>query len=195
MPAFARFRLIALTLMILSSLLAFAGPAAAASDKVIREDYSYAFDDTLCGLAVHVEGEGTFRATIHEQVILSSGPDSDDFWLGTITDHGSQTLTNTANDKSVVRTFRNNIHELSMVDLGNGFWQYTFAHAGPAVRLGTDKPIDVGRIVITQTLFLGELSTVADDSFVGSTALFDAGRHPVFYSDEPFCNALIAAIG
>jgi hypothetical protein len=62
------------------------------------------------------------------------------------------------------------------------------------VRLG-GRPIDVGRIVITDTIYLGDLSTEADDYFVSSTDLSDAGRHPAYYSSEPFCDALLAAIG
>jgi hypothetical protein len=195
MRACARFRFLALGLAALVALLALPSPAGAVPDQVVREDYSYAFDDTICGLDVHVEGAGTFRATIHEWVIGPNPDTADNWWLGTITDHGAQTLTNTDTGQSVVRTFRNNIQEQSTVELGDGFWQYTFAHAGPAVRLGKGKPIDVGRLIITQTIYFGDLSRTDDDVFYPPEATFDAGRHPVFYSDEPFCNALVAAIG
>ena len=189
-------RVITLALMsTLGALLAVPSTAGAVPDQVVREDYSYAFDAELCGLAVHVEGAGTFRATIHEWVIGPNPDPADNWWLGTITDHGAQTITNTANGKSIVRPFVTNIQELSTIELGDGYWQYTFAHAGPAVRLGRGAPIDVGRLIITQTIYFGDLSTGEDDVFYPPEALFDAGRHPVFYSDEPFCNALIAAIG
>ncbi len=62
------------------------------------------------------------------------------------------------------------------------------------VRVG-NKPIDRGRIVITQIIHLGDLSTDADNSFVSAEALFVGGPHPAYFSDAPFCNALVAAIG
>jgi hypothetical protein len=194
MRACARFRLVAPALAALAALLALAGPASAASEKVIREHYTDAFDDTVCGLAVHVEIEGTFRATIHEWVIGPADPPADEFWIGNINDHGAQTWTNTDNGKSVVRTYTVNIKEASLVDVGGGNYEYTYAVNGPVIKFG-GKPVDVGHIVVTDTIHLGDLSTGDDDFFVDSVALFDAGRHPGYYSEEPFCDALIAAIG
>jgi hypothetical protein len=195
MHACARLRFLALGLVALAALLAFAGPASAASDKVIRDRYTDSFDTDLCGLAVHVEVAGTFRATIHEWAIESTGPGTNDFWIGNINDHGAATITNLANGESVEQTWVNNIKEASLVAIGGGDYEYTFAHSGIPVRLGGGKPIDVGRIVIVQTIHLGDLSTFADDAFVSAIALSDSGRHPAFYSEEPFCDALIAAIG
>jgi hypothetical protein len=196
MHTLIRFRLTALGLVALSALLALpGGPAAAKSDKVIREDYADSFNTDLCGLNVDVDVAGTFRATIHVYVIGPNQPPADDFWIGNINDHGGATITNTANGKTVVQTWINNIKEAGLVDLGGGYWQYTFAQSGIPVRLGGGKPIDVGRIVITQTIYFGDLSTGDDDVFYPGIALSDSGRHPAFYSEKPFCDALLKAIG
>jgi hypothetical protein len=195
MHTFIRFRPVALGLVALATLLALAGPAAAASDKVIRDESAGTFNNPdFCGLDVDGSFQDSFRATIHNWVIQDNGPGTDGFWIGNINDHGSATLTNTANGKSVLQTWNNNIKEASLVDIGGGYYEYTFSQNGFPVRLG-GRPIDVGRIVITQTLYFGDLSTDSDDSFVSGFASFDAGRHPVFYDDAPFCDALIAAIG
>jgi hypothetical protein len=196
MYASIHFRLVALALTALAVLLALpAGPTAAATDKVIRENYSGSVEAIdACGLTADLAWQGTFRATIHEWVIGPNDPPADNFWIGNINDHGSETWTNTANGKSVVRTWVVNVKEASMVDIGEGYWEYTYAVSGPVIRFG-DRPVDVGRIVITDTLYLGDLSDESDFQFIGSTALADAGRHPAYYDSAPFCDALIAAIG
>lgn len=178
----------------LAALLALAGPAAAASEKVVREPYADAFDDTICGLSVHVDVAGTFRGTIHEVVIPASGPGSDDFWIGNFEDHATITFTNTATGASVVQRRVFNVKEASLVDLGGGDYAYTYAVSGPVIKFD-GAPVDTGHIVITDTFHLGDLSTGDDDYFIGSTALFDAGRHPGYYDQQPFCDALVAAIG
>ena len=170
-------------------------PAAADTGKVVRTDDSWSFEDVaICGLTVDIVGQSSFRGTIHEWVIGPNDPPADNFWIGNFNDHGSQTFTNVATGASVTGTWSRNVKEASMVDIGGGFWEYTYAINGPVVRLG-GRPIDVGRIAITDTIYLGDLSTEADDYFVCSTALSDAGRHPAFYSEKPFCDALVAAIG
>lgn len=186
------------SLIALVALTLLAGPAAAKNDNVIREDYTDSFDDDdVCGLNVHVEVAGTFRATIHYWVIgpvEQTDPPANDFWIGNINDHGSAVITNLDNGKSVEQTWTNNVKEASLVDIGGGFYEYTYAVSGIPVRLG-GRPIDVGRILITDTLYFGDLSTVLDDDFVSGFVHSDAGRHPAYYDEAPFCDALNAAIG
>jgi len=192
--ACTRVRFVALGFVALSALALLAEPAAA-TDKVIRGDSSGFVDDAeVCGLTVDISYTTTFRATVHEWVIGPDDPPADNVWLGNINEHGSATLTNVANGKSVLRTWNDNIKEDSLVDVGDGNWEYTYAVNGFPSRLG-GRPIGVGRIVITQTLHLGDLADESDDYFVGEVASFDAGRHPDFSSDASFCDALIAAIG
>jgi hypothetical protein len=196
MPQLPRARVVPCLLLALAALLAWPSGVGAVPDQIVREHYSGTDEDVpLCGLTVDISFEGTFRATIHEWVIGPNDETADNWWLGTINDHGSATITNVANGESVTQTWVNNIQEASLVDLGNGDWQFTFAHSGIPIRIGGGRPIDVGRIIITQTIHFGDLSTQEDTVFFEPEALFDAGRHPAFYSEGPFCDAIIAAIG
>ena len=177
------------------SVLAVVIAPAAANDKVQRFDYSGSNDDIdVCGLIVDSVFAGTWRGTIHNYVIGPAAPPANDFWIGNFNDHGSETFTNTANGKSVTRTWIVNIKEASLVDIGGGFYEYTYAVSGPVIKFG-GRSVDVGRINITDTIYFGDLSTFTDDYFVSGFVHSDAGRHPGYYSVQPFCDALVAAIG
>jgi hypothetical protein len=182
-------------LLALGLLLAAPGGTLAASDKVIREPYTDFLDNVPnCGLTVDVAIEGTFRATIHNWVIGPADPPADGFWIGNFNDHGSAIHTNTANGKSVVISWVVNVKEASIVYVGNGDWDYTYAVNGVPVNIG-GKPVDVGRIVITDTIHFGDLSTDTDDFFVSGFASFVAGPHPAYESEAGFCTPYLAAIG
>jgi hypothetical protein len=195
MHAFARFRFVALGLVALSALLAFAGPAAAASDKVVRDDYSGLDAGVdVCGLIVDVSFAGTFRGTIHNWVIGPADPPADNFWIGNFQDHGSATYTNVATGESVSGTWRTNVKEASLIHVEGSLWEYSYAVNGIPVRLGNNLLKDRGHIVITDTIDFGDLADDSDDAFVSGVASLIAGPHPAYNSDA-FCTALVAAIG
>jgi hypothetical protein len=169
-----------------------AAPAGAKNDHVVRDDYEFAVEDVeVCGVVVDIAGSGTFRATIKEWVIGPvdppvdpADPPANDFWLGTINDHGSETHTDVATGETVVLSWRVNIREASLEYLGDGNYAYTFAVNGAPLRID-GRPVDRGHIVITDVIHLGDLSTVEDDEFVGTSASAMGGRTPRTTTTRP----------
>jgi hypothetical protein len=186
-----RTRIVAPLLFALAILALSVAPAAAESDKVVREEYSFLLEDwDVCGMTVDIAGSGVWRGTIHDWVIEPTGPDSNDFWLGAFNDHGSEIHTDLATGETVKISWNGNVKEATLVDIGGGFYEYTYAISGQPIRID-GKVTDVGRINITDTIYFGDLSTVNDDYFVSGTANAIAGPHPVY--DGQFCDIYLAA--
>lgn len=181
-----------LPLLAVVIMLALSESSVSARDHVLRENYSFdVLNVESCGVPVDVHVEGTIQATIHEWALEPTGPDSNAFWIGNIMNHGSEVHTNLETGEAVVVSWRDNLKEASFVDVGGGFWEYTFAENGIPFMIDQEV-VDMGRIVITITLYLGDLTTGEDDYFVSDSASMIAGPHPIWDDDGYFCEVFLA---
>ena len=172
-----------------------AGPVAA-RDHVVRDHYVFTVEDAdVCGVIVDISVDGTFRGTIKNYVIGPADPPANDFWIGTFNNHGSETHTNVATGETVVVSWRVNVQEASLEYIGDGDYAYTFAANGIDLRIDGGRPVNVGRIVITDIIHFGDLSTWEDDYFVSGSASQIAGPHPAYQNEAAFCEAYLAAMG
>lgn len=165
------------------------GVALAKNDKQIREEYAGSLTGIdVCGLIVDGEFAGTFHANIKNWVV-GDASQANNIWLGVYHNKGSVTWTNPLNGKSVVESWNNNFNDASVVDHGDGTYSLTFSVSGQPVRLN-GKPLDRGTIVLTDTFYLGDLTTEADDYFISQTAGHIGGPHPVFGTDY-YCELFV----
>ncbi|HYP61721.1 MAG TPA: hypothetical protein VEQ36_14945 [Thermomicrobiales bacterium] len=191
--AFAR---IAAMLTVLGLLVAMAGPASAGNpEKIIIHDET---DEELCGIPVRETADGW--VTLHNQdvVIDSTGPDSDTFWIGVIQIHLDYTWT-TADGVVLTDQLRSTIQQGNLVELGDGFWEYTYTIDGiiDRIRLGnTTLGMDRGSMSFREVFYLGDLSTQADNEFVSFEITDINGPHPIAENDfDNFCKDIIGALG
>ncbi|MFL5761431.1 MAG: hypothetical protein ACJ789_17050 [Thermomicrobiales bacterium] len=172
--------------------------APALASKPERIDINDSVDDVVCDIPVHVTVTGFSLLHIQDVVIPSTGPDSDDFWIGVIQDHVDVTFTN-ADGVTLTNAVRQTRQEDAFVDNGDGTWTYTYSINGIPEWLRTvDGQVlkDVGRISFSDVLYLGDLSTDADDAFVSSTITGITGPHPDAESDFAlFCQAFTQVLG
>jgi len=184
-------------LAVLGLIAVMANPAAAGKPE---KNITHAeFDDLLCGtIPVHVTVDGWTIFHIQTVVIQDSGPGTDGFWIGVIQDHYTVTFTNAAGVTVTQQAFQTR-QEGAMVDNGDGTWTYTYTVNGLPLRLRSGNQtvlMDVGSISFSDVIYLGDLSTEADDSFVGSTITDINGPHPEAESGfTTFCTVMNDILG
>jgi hypothetical protein len=189
------FRRVGVSWFVALAVLTLLATPAAASDHVFRVDYAGSDAGVdVCGVIVDISYAGSLRATIREWAMGPTESPADEFWLGTANNHGSETHTNVATGESLVFTWRTNIQEVSLVDVGDGYYEYTFAVNGMPVWMNGTPLKDRGHLVLTATIYFGDLSTWEDNYLVSEIATHIAGPHPDFTSDA-FCEEYVAAIG
>ena len=122
---FARF---AAVLTVLGLLLAMASPVTAMKpQKIIVHEEG---DEVKCGINRHTTIDGWINLHIQDYVIQADDPSvQNDFWIGVIQLHLDLTWTNAAG-VTMTDQFRNTMQEGDLVDLGDGFWEYTWTANG-----------------------------------------------------------------
>jgi hypothetical protein len=138
-------RLAAIAIALLA-VVVFSAPAVAARPE--RIDVNDSSDDVVCGIPVHITVTGFSILHIQDVVIPSTGPDSDDFWIGVIQDNLVVTFTN-ADGVTLTNTVHQTRQEDAIVDNGDGTWTYTYSINGIPEWLRTVHGHvlkDVGRI-------------------------------------------------
>jgi hypothetical protein len=173
-----------------------ASPASAGKPEKV---FAYeGFDENVCGIDVHTTVDGWSIFHIQRVVIESTGPDTDDFWIGVIQDHYTVTWTNIAGE-TLTLTMRQTIQEDDFVENGDGTWTYTYSVSGPALSVRANNRIvlrDVGRISFEVVFFLGSLSTIDDNEFVSSVITSVSGPHPFAEADyNIFCETFVQYLG
>lgn len=191
------FSRLAALLTILGLLATMAVPVSAGKpEKITVHDE---FDEELCGIPVHTTVDGFFMLHIQDYVIQADDPEvQDDFWIGIIQGHFNVTYTNVAG-VTMFQTERNTLQEESIVDNGDGTWTYTYSVNGRPLALSAgNKPIavDAGRISVSVEFYLGDLSTLEDNSFISEEITQIAGPHPIAESDFAlFCEVVTDILG
>jgi hypothetical protein len=168
-------------------------PAATASDKIIREEFSFTLEDwDAHGMTVDITVTGSFRDTIHDWAIEPGEAGSNDFWIGNLNRRGSELHTDVATGEAIIISWVSNVKEATFVDIGGGFYENTFAESGKPIRID-GQVTDAGRVSVTDTIYFGDLSTQDDDYFAGGVANMIAGPQPAY--DGQFCDLYLAALG
>jgi hypothetical protein len=184
-------------LAVLGLIVAMANPAAAARPEKIDQTAG-PFPDQVCGIPVMTTVSGFTILHIQDVVIPSTGEGSDDFWIGVIQDHLIVTWTNADGD-SLTNFIQQTRQEDAVVNNGDGTWTYTYTIIGrpEVLKLGKKSVVvDVGTISFSDTLYLGDLSTTADNSFISSEITGITGPHPEAESDFVlFCQIATAVLG
>ncbi len=186
------FSRLAVVLTVLGLIGAMALPASAGRPEkiTIHEE----FDEEMCGIPVHDVIDGTILINTQEYVIQADDPTVQDWArLDVIIWHVKVTYTNAAGE-TVLQFERNTIQDDSFVDNGDGTWTYTFNVNGQGVMFKGAKGnvlIDVGRTSFSFVFYLGDLSTQADNYFVGGGVTGIVGPHPVDESDFALACELI----
>ena len=184
-------------LAVLGLIAAMANPVAAAKPEKVNQTAG-PFPDEVCGIPVTTTVNGFSIFHIQHVVIPSTGVGSDDFWIGVIQDHLTFTHTNAAG-VTVTNTVHQTRQEGAIVDNGDGTWTYTYTVNGQPMRLRSGNKtvlMDVGSISFSDVIYLGDLSTDADDYFVGSRITDINGPHPEAESDFTlFCQIFTGIMG
>jgi hypothetical protein len=190
------FAKLAAVLTVLGLFVAMAGPAGAMRPEKIYVDES--FDENICGIDVHTTLSGFVTLHIQAYVIQGDDEDDNDFWIGVINRHLILTHTN-ADGVTLTNTIRDTVQEGDLVDLGDGYWLYTYAVAGQPERLRSGNQnvlVDVGKINFETVLYFGDLETSEDDEFISETITSIGGPHPDAESDFGlFCEVFTEIMG
>ena len=185
-------------LAVLGLVASMAGPASAARPEKIDQTTSEPFPEEICGIPVTTTVTGFTILHIQDVIIPSTGEDSNDAWIGVIQDHLNVTWTN-ADGVTLTNTIRQTNQEGDFVDNGDGTWTYTFTIHGQPLKLRSGNQIvimDVGSISFEAVFYLGDLSTTADDEFLGQVVTGITGPHPQAESDfELFCQLFTDIMG
>jgi len=191
------FSRLAAALTVIGLIAAMAMPASAG--QPVKITIHEEFDEEMCGIPVHDVIDGTIILHIQDYVIQADDPTvQDDFWIGVIQFHAKITYTN-ADGETLFQFERNTIREESLVDNGDGTWTYNYTVNGQGVMFKGEKGnvlIDVGRTSFSFVFYLGDLSTQADNYFVGGGVTGIVGPHPVDESDFALaCELIIDTLG
>jgi hypothetical protein len=190
---FARF---AALLTVLGLLLVMASPASAGQPRKITIHDE--FNEDLCGIPVYTTVDGWFTQHIQYWEIEPTTPDADNFFIGVIQVHLDVAWT-TADGEVLTTQLRRTIQEGDLVDLGDGYWEYTYTVNGlvDKIRLGNEILVmEVGSISIREVIYLGDLSTVDDFEFISFEVTDSNGPHPLTEADHDlFCEVITGAIG
>ena len=189
------FSRLAAVLTVIGLFAAMAMPASAGKpEKVIVHEE---FDELMCGIPVHDIIDGSIIMHIQDVVIPADDPTTEDgFWIGVTQWHFKITYTNAAGE-TLLQFERNTVQEESFVDNGDGTWTYNFNVNGQGVMFKGEKGnvlIDVGRTSFSFVVYLGDLSTQADNYFVGGGVTKVVGPHPVDDSDFALACELITDV-
>lgn len=174
--------------------LALPGGALAAKPTVFSD--SGQFDADICGVSVSISFSSQDRVHYQESVLPSTGAGSDELWYGIVNSKFTVTYTSYVNGNVLTYDAVRNSNDLAIAYIGEGVWQFTFTNSGLAVKLrdGTTTLLqDNGRLVLRDTVYLGDTSTDTDNYFIGEELLSIAGPHPVYFPDN-FCNAFVPAM-
>ena len=190
---FTRF---AAVLTVLGLLLVMASPVSAGRPQefIVHDE----FEEELCGIPVHTTVDGRITQHIQYWEIEPTTPDADDFFIGVIQVHFDVTWT-TADGVVLTTQVRRTIQEGDLVDLGGGYWQFTYTINGIAdkIRLGNEILLmEVGSVSIREVIYLGDLSTTDDFEFINFEFTDINGPHPLAEADyDLFCEVVTGAIG
>ena len=164
-------------------------PAAHATmfDQFQFVDDPYAFDETICGIDVHIEGTATGAGRSR----TGKGQLASAFFV-----HVNFAYTETwtaANDRFVTVTGKANNNEVKAVPLGNNVFRFTDTQAGQPFRLYDSE----GNLLLSDRgllRFTFDFDTLGDDEpggeLVQDLELSVRGPHPGF-ADETLCPVLV----
>ncbi len=133
-----------LLLVALGVLLILPSSALAATDKVIRNDYSGSASGTTCAVStVDASYAGSFRATISQLVIGPPVPGRH-LLIGNINDHGPDLHQHRQRQKRHELMEQQHQGRRAWSSIGNGDWQYTFSRTGCPCASGTSRSTAAG---------------------------------------------------
>jgi hypothetical protein len=168
----------------------------AAASQPVAHHVDETFSDVVCGIPVTIRIEGVQRLHIHDWITSPEAVDS--VFFGLVQNHFRFTWTNAAG-VTLTEQERLTIKDLEIADHGDGTWTFSYVLNGMPEKLRVDGGVvakDVGRIAFEDTVYLGDLTTDADNAFISSRITRINGPHPEADSDfQLFCQVFTQALG